>query len=535
MSFMGIEFLGKEISGRYTIPSGVVMTGALVLERLAQEIPQLGILTTKSISLEEKKGNLEPILAQVGRGSFINAVGLANKGAKVFSQELKNIVIPNDKFLLASIIGSNEEDFFEVAKILEKQVDGFELNVSCPHAEGQGQVVGQDFDLVTKIIKKIKTLGKPVVVKISPKLSIEQSVKAIMAGGADGITAINTLGPEEYLVDGQVVLFNKVGGISGKRILDRGIRVVKEIKARVFLPIIGCGGISSAEDVVKYADAGAEFFGVGSALAGMSTHEIINYFKTLDGDVRNGTNQTKNLIKQELNMNYKKIKVKEKNRISDDFFILRFEQRIEAKAGQFVMLGRLGENGEKPYSVYGTDPFEILFQVRGCRTKELANLKRGEEINVRGPYGNSPCIRGKSLLVGGGTGIAALRLFAKENKESIVVVGAKDKQHLPNMSDWENKNIIIYTQDGSLGRKGLVTDDLEKIIEENNLEYVINCGPLPMIESAITKEKKRISLSHIFSSEELVTMCGVGICGRCATKDGQRNCVDGTFFNHAVF
>lgn len=528
---MGIEFLGKEVSGRFTIPSGIVTTNTTVLEKLSQEIPQLGILTTKSISLVEKRGNIEPILAQIGPGSFINAVGLANPGAKEFSESLKRIVISPNRFLLASIVGSNEEEFYQVAKILEKRVDGFEINISCPHAEGHGQMVGQDFSLVTKIIRKVKSVGKPVIVKISPKLSIEDSVKAIIAGRADGITAINTLGPMDYFLDDQAVLSNTVGGVSGRRILERGIQVVKKVRERTMLPIIGCGGISTAGDVRSYENVGANFFGIGSALAGMSTKEIRSYFETLDLDIKNGTNRAKNLVRQELNMNYKRINVKEKIKVGDDLFILKFEQRIEARPGQFIMLGRLGEDGEKPYSVYGTDPFEILFQVRGCRTKELAKLEQGDEIFVRGPYGNSPNIKGKQLLVGGGTGIAALRLFAKENNESIVLVGAKDSEHVPNMNDWENKNIIIYTQDGSLGKKGLVTDDLEQIIDENNIESAINCGPLPMIESAIKKEQKRLPLEHIYTSEELVTMCGVGLCGRCATKDGQRNCVDGTFFN----
>ncbi len=535
MSFMGIEFLGKEITGRFTIPSGIVATNVLVLEKLAREVPQLGILTTKSISLAERKGNIEPILAQIKPGSFINAVGLANPGAEEFSESLKKIIIPPNKFLLASIVGSNEEEFYGVAKTLNEQVDGFEINVSCPHAEGHGQVIGHDFELVTKIIKKVKDLGKPVVVKISPKLNIDDSVRAIVAGGANGITAINTYGPEEYLLDGQTVLSNKVGGVSGERILNKGIQIVKEIRARTNLPIIGCGGISTVSDVRSYKNAGANFFGIGSALAGMSTREIKSYFETLDQDIKNGTNQARNLIKKALNMNYKKIKVKEKIRVGENLFILRFKYRIEAKPGQFIMLGQLGEDGEKPYSVYGTDPFEILFQVRGCRTKELAKLEHEDEIFVRGPYGNSPKTRGRQLLVGGGTGIAALRLFAKENKESIVLVGAKNSDHIPNMNDWENKKIIIYTQDGSLGKKGLVTDDLEEIIDENNIESVINCGPLPMIESAISKECERISLEHIYSSEELITMCGVGLCGRCATKDGRRNCVDGTFFNPTDF
>ena len=417
-----------------------------------------------------------------------------------------------------------------MAEILCKQVDGFEINISCPHAKEEGQTVGQDYELVTKIIKNVKTLGKPVIVKLSPRANIEESVKAILDGKADGITAINTFGPEGFLVYDRLALYNGVGGFSGKQILEKGIEVVREIKKRTSLPIIGCGGISIANDILRYRDAGADFFGVGSAaFPGMNTNEIRKYIGTLDKDIKNGTNYAKNLLKTELNMEYKKVRVNKKEQLADDLFVLRFDNSIKAEAGQFIMLGQLGKEGEKPFSVYNTDPFEVLFQVRGCRTKEMAKLEKGDSIYVRGPYGNSPDVNGKLLLVGGGMGIAALKLFTENYENTIVVAGVKDRNHLPNISRWKTNETIIYSNDGSVGKRGNATDNLEQIIEKIRPDYILACGPKGMLNEVVTRGSLLIPEANILVSEELTTMCGVGICGRCATKDGRRNCVDGTF------
>ena len=130
---MKTTFFGKEVSGEFTIPSGIVTTSASVIERIANSIPQIGVITTKSIGLEEKKGNREPVITQYAPGCFTNAVGLTNPGAKEFVEQLSKIKIPKDKFILTSIFGKNAEEFISVAKIVESVSDGIELNLSCPH------------------------------------------------------------------------------------------------------------------------------------------------------------------------------------------------------------------------------------------------------------------------------------------------------------------------------------------------------------------------------------------------------------------
>ena len=279
------KLLNKEISGPFTIPSGIVATEVPVLKKIANEIPEIGILTTKSIGVEPREGNKEPIAAQYSPFSFINAVGLTNPGAEEFARRLSKIDIPDNKFLLISIFGSNEKEFRKVAEILYDYADGFELNISCPHSNKYGLVVGQDKEFVEKLAKSVTSFGKPVFVKISPNLDIKETVKHAIKGGVSGITAINTKGPESYLYEGHPILSNKVGGISGKAILELGLKCVREIRRITDLPIIACGGISTAEDVINYRKAGAEFFGIGSALAGMDTKEIKEYFHNLFMDL----------------------------------------------------------------------------------------------------------------------------------------------------------------------------------------------------------------------------------------------------------
>lgn len=330
------KFFNKEISGPFTIPSGIITTEVSTLEKIANEIPEIGILTTKSIGLEPRQGNREPIITQYAPNSFANAVGLTNPGADEFAKRLSKIKIPANKFLLISIFGSNENEFKKVAEKLYNYADGFELNISCPHSDQYGQVIGQDKELIERIIKSITFFKKPVFVKISPNLDIKETVKYAIKGGASGITAINTKGPELVLHNNYPILSNKKGGVSGKAILEFGIKCVKEIRSITDLPIIACGGISTACDVEKYKQAGANFFGIGSLLAGMNTQELKKYFHELLKDVECKTDNAKKFLKNNLNMKYEKFKVKNNKQLSEDLFLLELDSNIKIEPGQFV-------------------------------------------------------------------------------------------------------------------------------------------------------------------------------------------------------
>lgn len=329
------------------------------------------------------------------------------------------------------------------------------------------------------------------------------------------------------------VLSNKVGGISGKAILELGLKCLKEIRSITDLPIIACGGISSAHDIKRYREAGANFFGIGSALAGMNTEEIKRYFHQLLIDFEKGTNKAAGLLKEKLNMDYRKYMVRENRFLAEDLFLLRLDKEIKIEPGQFIFAW-LPEKGEKPFSVFDDTPLTLLIRKRGCFTEELAKLKEGDSLYIRGPYGNSPELNGKILLVGGGTGIAALYLFAKKYKNTIASLGAKDKNYLAYVEEFKklSQETYLITENGEIGYRGRVTDILPEIIKKIKPDYCLNCGPEPMVRKAIAIEKNFVSSEKIYSSIEFLTKCGIGLCGSCATSKGYRSCIDGTFLKN---
>ena len=145
------EFLGKSISGPFTIPSGIIATAAPIIQYLFDRVPEIGVMTTKSIGPVPRSGNREPIMTQYAPGCFMNAVGLTNPGAKAGLEQLSTLRVPNDRFLLTSIFGGSVEEIVAVARLLAPVSDGLELNLSCPHAKGYGMDMGQDAGLVKEI------------------------------------------------------------------------------------------------------------------------------------------------------------------------------------------------------------------------------------------------------------------------------------------------------------------------------------------------------------------------------------------------
>ncbi len=245
----------KEVKGLFATVSGIGTTGADIARLWAKKIPQLGIITTKSVGKDSKEGYAEPVICQVGKRSFRNAVGLSNPGCEEFAKELKEIYpLPNGKFLLASIFGKTPEEIQYVAKVLAPYTDGLELNFSCPHSEpGYGSTIGSSKELTYKFTKAVKDVVKiPVVVKLTPNVSnIAEVAKAAESAGADAIAAINTYEPKEFIdpYTKKPVLANIVGGLSGEEIKKVGLKCVKEISDAVSIPVIGLGGVINAQDV----------------------------------------------------------------------------------------------------------------------------------------------------------------------------------------------------------------------------------------------------------------------------------------------
>jgi len=533
-----MDFFGKTLSGPFTIPSGIVTTATPIIQYVIDHMPQVGVITTKSIGPTPRAGNREPVYSQYAPGCFVNAVGLTNPGAEASRETLAALRIPADRFLLTSIFGGSIEEFVAVAKILAPVSDGLELNLSCPHAKGYGMAMGQDPELVREITAAVKAVVDiPVIPKLTPNTQdIAAIARAAIAGGADGLCAINTVGPGYTTAYGHPVLSNGAGGMSGKGILPIGLKCVQEIRAAVDCPIIGCGGISSADDARAYFDAGATVVGVGSALTGLTTDEIAEYFRVLDSDLASGTNRAESHIRYDIDMSFRPVTLLENTRVCQDIALLKFDRRINIQAGEFVFLWLPGV-GEKPFSALTDDPFTLAVIDVGHFTHALMELPPGTEAYVRGPHGIpvAPAEDAKIMAVAGGTGLAAVYQIARDFGDAEIFAGARSAQRLYFIDECRQVAAVhVATDDGSAGFHGTVTALLRERLQamseaERERLLFYNCGPAPMVHAAIAVEREFCSAQRIFSSIDYLTKCGVGICGACATPDGRRLCVDGPF------
>lgn len=228
-----------------------------------------GAVVSKSFSKEANNGYANPTTVEV-EGGIINAVGLSSPGVDAFKEELE-IVDRKKGVSIASIYGANTDDFSYVASEIADLVDMIELNVSCPHAMGGcGAAIGQDPILTEKIVKAVKNVVEvPVLAKLTPNVTdIKTIAVAAESGGADGLTLINSLGPgmKIDIVTGNPILSNKFGGMSGPAIKPIAIRCVYDVYSVTDIPIVGVGGIRSAEDVVEFLYAGASAVQIGTSI-----------------------------------------------------------------------------------------------------------------------------------------------------------------------------------------------------------------------------------------------------------------------------
>lgn len=535
---MKTEFLGKTLSGPFTIPSGIVTTAPSIIQYVFDHMPEVGVVTTKSIGLSPRAGNREPVLSQYAPGCFVNAVGLTNPGAEQSVELLGKLRVPEDRFLLTSIFGGSVEEFVEVAKLLAPVSDGLELNLSCPHAKGYGMAMGQDPELVREIIAAVKAaVDIPVVAKLTPNTTdIGAIARAAAEGGADALCAINTMGPGYTAAHGHPVLSNGMGGMSGKGVLPIALKCLREIRAAVDLPLIGCGGASSAGDVRAFLDAGAAVVGIGSALVGLTTDEIGAYFQALQRDLEHGSERAESHVRYDIDMGFRPVTLVENRRVCTDITILTFDRKVNIQAGEFIFLWVPGV-GEKPFSALTDDPFSLVVIDVGQFTHSLMDLPVGTEAYVRGPHGIpvDPPEDARIMAVAGGTGLAAVYQVARDFGNAEVFAGARSAERLYFLDECrEIAEVHVATDDGSAGYHGRVTELLRERLadmsddERANLVFY-NCGPEPMVHAAIAVQREFCDDSRIFSAIDYLTKCGVGICGACATPSGRRLCVDGPF------
>lgn len=234
------------------------------------DINCLGSISFKGTTIEPRFGNPTPRIAECEAG-MLNSVGLQNPGAeKVLTEELPRLKKVFKKPLMANVSGFSVKDYTAAVEILDREdaIGWFEINISCPNVHGGGLAFGTSCEnaaAVTAAVKKVT--NKPVLIKLSPNVTdITEIAKACEAAGADGLSLINTLlGMRIDLKIKKPVLANKAGGFSGPAIKPVAVRMVYQVYEAVKIPIVGMGGISTAEDVIEMMLAGASAVEVGAA------------------------------------------------------------------------------------------------------------------------------------------------------------------------------------------------------------------------------------------------------------------------------
>ena len=232
------------------------------------DLNKLGAVVTKGVANVPWKGNPTPRVAEV-YGGMLNAIGLQNPGIDLFIERDIPFLKKYDTRIMVNVCGHTTEEYVEVVERLASQpVDLLEINISCPNVKEGGIAFGQDPKMVEAITKEIKKhAAQPVIMKLSPNVTdITEMARAAEAGGADGVSLINTLTGMKIDVNRRCfVLANKTGGMSGPAVHPIAVRMVYQTAQAVKIPIVGMGGIQNAEDAIEMILAGATAISVGTA------------------------------------------------------------------------------------------------------------------------------------------------------------------------------------------------------------------------------------------------------------------------------
>lgn len=261
-----VTLAGVELKNPVMTASGTFGSGEEYSEFV--DLSQLGAVVTKGVANVPWPGNPTPRVAET-YGGMLNAIGLQNPGMEVFCKRDIPFLKKYDTKIIVNVCGKTTEDYCEVVERLQDEpVDLLEINISCPNVKEGGIAFGQNPKAAEAITKAVKRYAKqPVIMKLSPNVtSIPDMAKAVEAGGADVVSLINTLtGMKIDINRRRFVLANKTGGVSGPAIHPIAVRMVYEAAHAVNVPIIGMGGIASAEDAIEMLLVGASAVSVGTA------------------------------------------------------------------------------------------------------------------------------------------------------------------------------------------------------------------------------------------------------------------------------
>lgn len=276
---MKVDLCGVTLNNPVMTASGTFGSGAEYAEFV--DLNKLGAVVTKGVANVPWPGNPTPRVAEV-YGGMLNAVGLQNPGIDLFVERDIPFLKQFDTKIIVNVCGHSTEEYIEVVERLRDQpVDLLEINISCPNVKEGGIAFGQDPKAVEAITKEMKKhAAQPVIMKLSPNVTdITEMAKAAEAGGADVLSLINTLTGMKIDINRRTfALANKTGGMSGPAVKPVAVRMVYQVANAVSLPIIGMGGIATAEDALEFIMAGATAVSVGTAnfFNPYATEEIVD-------------------------------------------------------------------------------------------------------------------------------------------------------------------------------------------------------------------------------------------------------------------
>ncbi len=277
---MSVTIAGVTLKNPVLTASGTFGSGLEYSEFL--DLSLLGGVVTKGVSNVPWPGNPTPRVAEVSSG-MLNAIGLQNPGMEVFIERDLAFLKTVDTKVIVNVCGKSVEDYLDVVRRLQNEaVDMLEINVSCPNVKEGAIAFGQNPDALFDITEKIKKeAAQPVIMKLTPNVTdIAQMAKAAEAGGADAISLINTItGAKIDIEKRKFVLANKTGGLSGPAIKPVAVRMVWQAAQAVSIPVIGMGGIATAEDAIEFMMAGASAVAVGA----MNFHDPYTTVKVARG------------------------------------------------------------------------------------------------------------------------------------------------------------------------------------------------------------------------------------------------------------
>lgn len=261
VTIAGVEFKNPVMTASGTFGSGMEYSDMVDLNKL-------GAVVTKGVSSVPWTGNATPRVTEVTAG-MLNAIGLQNPGIDVFINRDIPFLKKFDTKIIVNVCGKTVEEYLDVVeKLSDQPIDMMEINVSCPNVKEGALAFGQDKNVLEKVTKEIKAHAKqPVIMKLSPNVTdIKEMARAAESGGADAVSLINTLiGMKIDINRRKFVLANRTGGFSGPAVKPVAVRMVYDVAHTVKIPVIGMGGIASAEDAIEFMLAGATGVSVGTA------------------------------------------------------------------------------------------------------------------------------------------------------------------------------------------------------------------------------------------------------------------------------